>query len=217
MSYRFRYYIHPEMKAYIEKNKKSAYVFACWHQNIVAGMLSQKNLTHTMMVSRSKDAEPVSFLLKKLGHRPVRGSSRGKGGVDKGGKDAKEEMIKMVKEGTPAAMAVDGPKGPAKVVKLGVIDIAKTSEVPVVALIPMPEKFKSFNSWDKFKFPLPFTKIVIYYGPPTFISSGSTKEENSVYKDVVAKELSSLEGQESDYLSQWSDLSKENPLDILIF
>ena len=58
---------------------------------------------------------------------------------DKGGKEAKDEMIEMLRTGLPGALTVDGPRGPAHVVKPGIIEMAPNlpwkHDVPLAAMM----------------------------------------------------------------------------------
>jgi lysophospholipid acyltransferase (LPLAT)-like uncharacterized protein len=135
---------------------------AIWHQNLLPGILAQTGNPHIVIISKSRDADPVAYACKKLGHMIVRGSSK-RGDVDKGGKLAKEKMIDFLKKGLPGAVTVDGPKGPAFEVKPGIIDMAKKANVPIIPYAIGLSSFWEFKSWDKFRLPKPFSKILISY------------------------------------------------------
>src|SRR5689334_14190123 len=96
----YRYKFHGT--AHVDQARKlgrGSYVFAIWHRNLFAGILAQTGTPHTVIVSRSRDGEPVAFLCTHLGHTAVRGSSK-KRGVDKGGREAKDEMIERLAAGS---------------------------------------------------------------------------------------------------------------------
>lgn len=125
-----------------------------------------------MIVSASKDGEYVATACKHYGHYPVRGSSH------RGGVKALIEMIKVLKtKPLNGAITVDGPKGPAFEVKKGIIDIAKKSHRPIIALSCYPEKYWEFKSWDRFRLPKPFSRIIINYSPPIIIPQNFVQEE----------------------------------------
>ncbi len=135
--------------------------------------MAQTGKTHVVIISKSKDAEPVSYTCNKLGHITKLGSSK-KRMVDKGGKLAKDEMIEVLRTGIPGALTVDGPKGPALEVKPGIIDIAKKADVMIVPYTLAFSSYWECNSWDKFRIPKPFCKILISYGSPIDVSSEKT-------------------------------------------
>ena len=165
------------------------YVFAIWHQNLMAGILahSTPHDKFTMIISESKDGEFAAQTSIKFGHSPVRGSS------SKGGKRAMLEMIKNIEAGFSGAITVDGPRGPRFKVKFGIIEIARQSEIAIVPLCPYPSNYWFFKkSWDQFRIPKPFTKITVVFGDPIYIpkDSETTIEE---FSKIVAQRISSLE------------------------
>lgn len=161
------------------------YLLAIWHQNLFQGILAQTGRKYVVIVSRSKDAEPVAYTCKNLGHEVARGSSRSKDGRDKGGKVAAEEMIEYLKSGLPGAVTVDGPKGPAKKVKAGIISMAQKANIPIIPYTPLARSFWEFNSWDKFRLPKPFTTIDIYYGKPLHVSNMPMEEAMALVEEEL--------------------------------
>ena len=205
MSYRYRY----ENISVLQKLKKEKqnFIFAIWHQNLFAGILAQTGLRHIVIVSKSVDAEPVAFTCKLLGHLVVRGSSR-KGTVDKNGQAAKEEMIECLKAGHPGAVTVDGPKGPAFKVKPGIIDMAKKSKACIVPYVVGPVSYWQFKSWDTFRLPKPFSKILISYGEPIKVNEECISYEEDLNKLEVALNNLTVENQKK--LTSWEDYSINN-------
>ena len=137
------------------------------------------------MVSNSQDGEIVSRAANAVGVETVRGSQ------NRGGAKASLELIKRIKEeGLNGALTIDGPRGPNRVVKKGIIEIARMAAVPIVpAVYWSPEKrFLQFNSWDKFRFPLIGTKLVMIFGDPIPVKENPTDEEiEAIRKQVEDK------------------------------
>lgn len=160
-SYRFQFEGIENLEE-LKKQKKN-FILAIWHQNLLPGILAQTKNSFVVIVSKSGDAEPVAYTCKKLGHHVVRGSSR-KGDVCKGGQAAKNDMIDFLKQGFPGAVTVDGPKGPAKKIKPGILKMAMDANCAIVPYTVKAQSYYEFNSWDKFQLPKPFSKIIIHYG-----------------------------------------------------
>jgi lysophospholipid acyltransferase (LPLAT)-like uncharacterized protein len=171
---------------------RGSYVLAIWHRNLFAGILAQTGTPHTVIVSRSRDGEPVAFLCTHLGHFAVRGSSK-KRGVDKGGREAKDEMIERLAAGSPGAITVDGPSGPVHEVKPGIIEMARRAAVPIVPYVTVPERCWTFNSWDRFRLPKPFSRIHVYYGAPYRIVEATPFEEFGRHQAEIGAQLMALE------------------------
>ena len=205
MTYRYRFENNQILQDL--KSKKQNFIFAIWHQNLFAGILAQTGLQHIVIVSKSKDAEPVAFTCKLLGHLVVRGSSR-KGNVDKNGQAAKEEMIECLKKGHPGAVTVDGPKGPVFKVKPGIIDMALKSKAMLVPYIVAPMSYWQFKSWDHFKLPKPFSKILVSYGEPIKVNESNETFDEDILKLENALNKQTIETEK--HLTSWKNYSNNN-------
>lgn len=168
------------------------YILAIWHQNLFAGILAQTGRKHVVIISRSRDGEPVSELCTRLGHHVSRGSSK-KGDIDKGGKQAKDEMIEMLRAGLPGALTVDGPRGPAHVVKPGIIEMARATGLPIIPYVPLPARCWSFRSWDRFRLPKPFSRIDVHYGTPLHVPQDTAFDGFACYQQQIADALDEIE------------------------
>ena len=56
-TYRFRFHGSPGIPT---PAGRTGYILAIWHQNLFAGILAQTGHRHVVIVSRSRDGEPVS-------------------------------------------------------------------------------------------------------------------------------------------------------------
>jgi hypothetical protein len=188
-SYRFEHVGREHIYKLKAQNKN--FLLAIWHQNLLPGILAQQEDSFVVIVSRSKDAEPVAFTCQQLGHQVMRGSSK-RNGVNKGGQEAKAQMIEWIKKGFPGAVTVDGPKGPALKVKPGIVDMALQTGAAIVPYSVKAKHYTEFNSWDKFQFAWPFSKVIIHYGEPIEVPEG----EGSFDRGLVALEASLLKNRE---------------------
>ena len=141
------------------------------------------------MVSNSQDGEIISRAANAVGVETVRGSQ------NKGGAKASLELIKKIKEeDVNGALTIDGPRGPNRVVKKGIIEIARMTGTPIVpAVYWSPQKrFLEFKSWDKFRFPLIGTKLVMVFGDPIPVKENSTNEEIEAIRKQVENKMKEL-------------------------
>lgn len=204
-TYRYRY-TNNEILQELKKINQN-FIFAIWHQNLFAGILAQTGHKHIVIVSQSHDADPVAYTCSRLGHIVVRGSSK-KGMIDKNGQAAKNEMIEYLKAGYPGAVTIDGPRGPALRAKPGIIDMAKKSNAVLVPYTVCPETYWQFNSWDQFRLPKPFSKILISYGEPITLST----KETSYEKDLIGLEniMNLMTEKTLNDLTSWEKFSPLN-------
>lgn len=168
------------------------YILAIWHRNLLSGILAQTGRRHVVMVSRSRDGEPVARLCAHLGHSVARGSSR-RHDVDKGGRAAKDEMIAALRGGLSGALTVDGPRGPAGIVKPGIIDMARATGLPIIPYATVPARYWTLSSWDALRIPKPFTRIEVRYGPPMFIPQDTDSVGFAGYLQGLAAALDALQ------------------------
>jgi lysophospholipid acyltransferase (LPLAT)-like uncharacterized protein len=122
--------------------------------------LSQKNF-FGMAGNHHPEAEIISKIGHKLGWHVIRGSSTD------GGKKAYDDMLSILKKpGTVFAITPDGPQGPAKTPKAGIIRAAQKTGAVIVPAAGQSTKSWVFNNWDKFYLTKPFGKIVQIYSEP---------------------------------------------------
>lgn len=107
-----------------------------------------------MLVSASDDGEIFANAAKSLGYEVTRGS-------DTNGSSNVRFVLKSLKEGKFAGMALDGPRGPALEVKSGSRWLARRSGTPLWHIIPKYGAHFRLNTWDKFIVPLPLSSIDI--------------------------------------------------------
>ncbi|HEX3578931.1 MAG TPA: DUF374 domain-containing protein [Thermoanaerobaculia bacterium] len=102
------------------------YILAFWHRHILLSLHTKWRKPTMAIISRSKDGEIVSGVLRWYGAETARGSST------RGGEVALREILRAIQAGKNIAFTPDGPKGPSQVVKDGVIYVAKVSGLPIV-------------------------------------------------------------------------------------
>jgi hypothetical protein len=156
------------------------FVIGSFHEYAFTGVLSHPNQNICNMVSKSKDGDMTDFLMKKLGLSTVRGSS------SRGGKDVRDQMVAVIKNGMHGAITVDGPRGPRRVLKNGIVDIAKKTGAPILPLTSYGESaWVLRKAWDQSRIPKPFSKVLIYYGEPTFVPKDIESEQFAIYVSKI--------------------------------
>lgn len=143
-----------------------SFVAGVWHRNAVFLVYYFRVLgpNKAIMVSRSRDGDIAARVVQRLGYATMRGSS------SKGGARALQQMIRWMKApdekrlcGTP----VDGPRGPARIMKKGMLALAKEAGVSFVPIACSGTRVITFRkAWDMTMIPLPFSKMVIDVGEP---------------------------------------------------
>lgn len=132
-----------------------------WHQqffSLIRYYQTYKTCGPSLMISQSADGELIANVANFSGWYTVRGSST------RGGGPALEEIVTRLKKTGLAAHILDGPKGPAGIVKPGAVHIAIRAGAMMVPVYAEAESKWIFNSWDRFFIPKPFSNVTIRYG-----------------------------------------------------
>lgn len=165
-------------------------IYAMWHghQCCLHGIKDKANLN--ILISRSIDGEIIARLVEKWGFKTVRGSKGKKGSVE-----ATMQLIDRLKNNECIAMMVDGPSGPAFVAKEGVIKIAKMAQAPIVPVYWYSEDitFLKLPSWDNFRYPFGFTRLLNFYGDPIYVNADNTDEQDEEVRIQLQNSLNELE------------------------
>jgi lysophospholipid acyltransferase (LPLAT)-like uncharacterized protein len=104
------------------------YIIAFWHAHLLLMLHSRYKRPVTVMISQSKDGEYIARVFDHYDVESARGSST------RGGSAALREMIRAARAGKNIVFTPDGPKGPARVAKDGIVVAAQATGLPVVPI-----------------------------------------------------------------------------------
>jgi lysophospholipid acyltransferase (LPLAT)-like uncharacterized protein len=131
---------------------------AIWHQRMVGGILAHRGEGFVTMASRSEDGEIIATFLKYWGFVAARGSS------SRGGDVASAEFLEALRAAPGGALTPDGPRGPARKCKRGILVLAEQGGGLVLPSASSSSRPRFLNSWDRFLVPLPFSRCVVVFG-----------------------------------------------------
>ena len=122
-------------------------------------------LHHISLTSQHRDSDAINYLLQRRKVDVVRGSS------SKGGTEAMHQLLKKTAASPDKniAIAVDGPRGPRREVKPGVILLAKRKLLPIYIVRFRYNGWRLHQSWDKNLIPKLFAKVRVDYSPAIHI------------------------------------------------
>lgn len=146
------------------------HIFCLWHENLPLFFLAhayfhKPNIWLTFPLWYMK---PVHVMKKNIGIQEL---AYGASGLN--GKAALQQVLTRLKEGWSTFAAPDGPKGPVKVAKDGVLLMSLKTGTPIIPMSFQLEKAWRFNSWDKKKYPAFFTKFTVIYGQPQYVTAAN--------------------------------------------
>ncbi len=164
------------------RSQNKNYVLAFWHGTMLIPWYMHRNQNVGALVSKSKDGDLLTAVLKKWNYNVVRGSSHS------GGKEALNILLDFAKAGHPVLITPDGPTGPARKMKAGAVVTAKKSDLPLFLVGVGIEKKHILNSWDSFQIPKLFSKVCVIYSGPVYIDNSLTYDEtNNIISELEIK------------------------------
>ena len=154
----------------------SSIIISTWHSNLLSVFYNLRNLDVHALAGTHNDAELISQVALKWGWKMIRGSSK-----EDGSKAYKEILKTLSKPSNILFITPDGPTGPAKQPKPGIIRAAQATQAAIIPTSVISTRHWGFTNWDTFYLEKPFGKIFINYSDPIFI------DKNINFKNAVLK------------------------------
>ena len=148
----------PEYTAAVSRGER--FVYAFWHSGIVPLSLLHTHEGIAVLVSRHRDGELITRVIEQLGYVAARGSST------RGGEAGVRGMLAWAGRDRHLAVTPDGPRGPAEQVKPGALYIAERTGRRMVPIAMAARPVLALRSWDRFRLPWPFAKVLVIHGAP---------------------------------------------------
>ncbi|MBL7012874.1 MAG: DUF374 domain-containing protein [Candidatus Marinimicrobia bacterium] len=164
-------------------------IISCWHGQLLAVFMHLSGNNYYGLTGMHKDAELISQIGNKMKWTFLRGSSKERG------KEAFSEIVDILtSKSTLLAITPDGPSGPARVPKPGVIRASQKTGAPVVPVTVHSSRNWAFTNWDTFFMEKPFGKIWIEYGKPIYFSEEESMESciNILTQSMIELEKNNL-------------------------
>lgn len=163
------------------------YIF--WHCHIFHVIYQFRGSGAAPLISMSSDGEIVAAIAEEFGMHPVRGSS------SRGGARAFLQMLQRCRRpGAEVLITADGPKGPAREVKPGAVQLARKSGAVLVPIAWYSSRVKIFaRSWDRFLMPRLGGRLHFAYGRPLRLESGADAPDDAQYGRLLQQALNELE------------------------
>jgi lysophospholipid acyltransferase (LPLAT)-like uncharacterized protein len=177
------------------KKENKNIIFVYWHRHIFVTIYQFKDTGARPLISLSEDGEIIAQIAREFGMNPIRGSS------SKGGAKAFLKLLNSIKDDNAEVLiTADGPKGPLKQIKDGTILLAQKTNSVLVPIGWHSSRLKIFaKTWDKFKVPHPFSKIIYAYGEPFIIPRDIKKENFTSIKQEIKHHIDNLEAEVENY------------------
>jgi lysophospholipid acyltransferase (LPLAT)-like uncharacterized protein len=144
------------------------HVFLLWHEALLPLLWQHRRQSIAIVVSEARDGQYLADFAVALGYRTVRGSST------RGAARALLGAVRELQAGHAVAFTPDGPRGPRRELKPGVVAAAQRGGAVIVPLHAEARRAWRLDSWDRFMIPKPGAEVHIRYGRPFEVGAGET-------------------------------------------
>jgi len=150
-------------------------IFVLWHNQIgVSPYLWRKMFPKrkcVVLTSASKDGALLASAVSVFRVGSVHGSSSRRAAA------ALIGLRRAAKAGNDLVFTPDGPRGPRYELQPGVVKIAQTTGMLVQPMYIDYQSCWKLKTWDRFRIPKPFSKVILTLGDPSEIPRKLNEEE----------------------------------------
>lgn len=151
----------------VERATGPGRILCVWHEHVLLYFMVRPPLTRQVWINHPFwYMRPVHVLMRWVGiERIILGSTGA------GGRQAVDELVPALRDGASTAMFPDGPAGPPRRLKKGVLHLAAQTGLPVVPLRFEPSRALRLPGWDGKLLPLPFSTLRVVCGAPIAVDA----------------------------------------------
>jgi lysophospholipid acyltransferase (LPLAT)-like uncharacterized protein len=142
------------------------HVFLLWHEVLLPLLWHHRGQSIAIVVSANRDGQYLADFALALGYRAVRGSS------SRGAARALLGAVRELQSGRAVAFTPDGPRGPRRELKPGVVAAAQRGGGIIVPIHAQADRGWRLDSWDRFLIPQPAARVTVSYGRPFEVEPG---------------------------------------------
>ena len=124
-----------------------------------------------VLTSASKDGAVLESAVTVCNIEAVRGSSSRRAVA------ALIALRKAIKSGNDVCITPDGPRGPRYTLQPGIIKIAESTGAPIVPIRVEFDRCWKLSTWDAFRVPVPFSRVLVIFENPVKVETGIDAEE----------------------------------------
>jgi lysophospholipid acyltransferase (LPLAT)-like uncharacterized protein len=162
------------------------YILAFWHSRWVMMPYAYPDRKLVILLSQHRDARMLARVQERFGLDVAFGSST------RGGAAGLRAVLRKVAEGYDVGIAPDGPKGPRRRVKPGVIAIARLSGLPIVPVAYSASRALRLRTWDRTLVPKLRARGLVRYGDPIVVPRHADRDEQERLRADLERTLDRL-------------------------
>jgi lysophospholipid acyltransferase (LPLAT)-like uncharacterized protein len=161
------------------------FIIAFWHEQLVLMPCFDRWPRVAILISQHRDGDLIARAVRPLGIDAVRGSST------RGGAVALRRMVRIHRDGASLAWTPDGPRGPRRVAKPGIVQAARATGAAIVPVGAAARWRRRLRSWDRMIVPLPGSRIVYVVGTPIAVGADASPAELESARAAIERALDS--------------------------
>jgi lysophospholipid acyltransferase (LPLAT)-like uncharacterized protein len=159
------------------------FLYCVWHDDILMTVFCGRPKKMAGLVSPHQDGSYLAEAMQRVGITSVRGSSK------RGASRALRELLDRVRD-LHVAITPDGPRGPRRQMKTGIIFLASRSgRVIIPTAYACEHAWRIRGSWTDMQLPRPFTRVHARGGPAFVVPPGLEREELEIYAECLQAEM----------------------------
>ncbi|MBL4656721.1 MAG: DUF374 domain-containing protein [Flavobacteriales bacterium] len=149
------------------------YIFSLWHENLMGLFVVYASLDREFVWLNHPSwyMKPIHLNLNWHGSKKLAMGSSGNSG-----KAALAQVVSWLNEGYSTFINPDGPRGPIREIKDGVLNMSIETGVPVVPFKVTSATAYTLPTWDRKRVPLLFTTVTVEYGEPVVVTEENKEE-----------------------------------------
>ncbi len=191
--------INPDLKDLVLSGQPV--IYTVWHCQLLFPLYYMRRYYPQLpplvvMASPSRDGEFIGEVARGLGFTVCFGSRR------KGGVKALQQLADYFRRGYSCGLIADGSRGPVRVAQKGPLYLARESRAPLVPLAVASRRKITFQTWDRFELPLPFSRMAVLVGDPLYVRPGDRGQLLEDRRQELEERLNLLFDQSQQYFSR---------------
>lgn len=165
----------------------NGFILAFWHGRLLMMPMAWQRLAPMhMLISGHVDGRLIAGAVRYFDIDTVHGSS------NDGGSAALRAMVRWLKAGDCVGITPDGPDGPAMSASRGIVAVARLAGAPIIPLAYATRARRVLGSWDRFHFPLPFSRGIFLWGEPIAANADLDEAGIEACRALIEQRLNAL-------------------------
>jgi lysophospholipid acyltransferase (LPLAT)-like uncharacterized protein len=173
------------------------YIYAFWHETGALPIFQFATTRCHVMISEHADGQMIAEVCRNMRIPVLRGSAT-RGGVKMVRQILRDSRLRHM------AITPDGPRGPRRHLKGGIIYLAARTGIPVVPCGVGFDRPWRLRSWDRFALPRPWSRATCVSGVPVVVPRDAGKEQLEDYRRRVQQDFDWV----SALAEQWAETGR---------